>query len=181
MSTEVSPFWLARTLTPPLFFAGVALASAALLGAALYFQYFENLPPCELCIYQRIPYFAAIPLALIGSVFFARRPAAPGGLAVWLAVICGAGFLAGAGVAAFHVGVEQGWWQGTESCVGADLGDLTLAEMRDAILNAPAVRCDEIQWSLLGISMAGWNFLVSLGLVAGTAIAARQWMRAKQP
>ena len=82
MSTDVSPYWLARTLTPPLFFAGVALASAALLGAALYFQYFENLPPCELCIYQRIPYIAAIPLALIGSVAFARRPTAPPVLAV---------------------------------------------------------------------------------------------------
>ncbi len=179
MSTAVSPFWLAQKLTPPLFFAAVALASAALLGTALYFQYFENLPPCELCIYQRIPYIAAIPLALIGSVFFARRPSTAGVFAILLAVACGAGFLAGAGVAAFHVGVEQGWWQGTESCVGADLGDLTLAEMRDAILNAPAVRCDEIQWSLLGISMAGWNFLVSLGLVAGTAIAVRQWLRAK--
>ena len=173
------PFWLVQKLTPPLFFAGVALASAAVLGTALYFQYFEKLPPCELCIYQRIPYIAAIPLALIGSVFFARRPTGSGSLAVWLAVICGAGFLAGAGVAAFHVGVEQEWWQGTESCTGADLGDLSIEAMRDAILNAPAVRCDEVRWSLLGISMAGWNFLVSLGLVAGTAITARQWLRAK--
>ncbi len=177
MSTVMSPYRLARKLTPPLFFAAIALASAAILGGALYFQYFEDLPPCELCIYQRIPYIAAIPLALIGAVFFARRPSEKGVFAVWLAVICGAGFLAGAGVAAFHVGVEQGWWQGTESCVGADLGDLTLEEMRDAILSAPAVRCDEVRWSLLGISMAGWNFVVSLGLVAATIMAVRQWTK----
>ena len=60
-----------------------------------------------------------------------------------------------------------------------EIGDLarSFSEMRDAILNAPAVRCDEVQWSLLGISMAGWNFLVSLGLVAATIITVRQWTK----
>ena len=77
-------------------------------------------------------------------------------------------FAVDAGIAAFHVGVEQGWWQGTAEC-GSTL-DLTLSpeELKNQLMNQPLVRCDEVTWSLFGISMAGYNFLYALALAVAT-------------
>ncbi len=140
----------------PLF---LALASAAILGSALASQYLGGLSPCELCIWQRWPYVATIVLCLAAAAV--RRPARRALLA-----LAGLVFLAGAAVAAFHVGVEQHWWQGLQSCGGNLPQARTVEELRAALLQQPVVRCDEIAWSLFGISMAGWNFLLSLGLAA---------------
>ena len=70
----------------------------------------------------------------------------------------------GAGIAVFHVGVEQQWWPGTAECGGIDGANLSLEQLKAQILAAPVVRCDEVAWSLFGISMAGYNILLSLGL-----------------
>lgn len=86
--------------------------------------------------------------------------------------LAGLVFLAGAGIAAFHVGVEQHWWQGLASCGGNLPQARTVEELRAALLAQPVVRCDEVAWSLFGISMAGWNFLFSLGLAALSFAAA---------
>ncbi|MGP1396510.1 MAG: disulfide bond formation protein B [Inquilinaceae bacterium] len=132
------------------------LACTAVLGTALASQYWGGLRPCELCLYQRWPYAAAIGLALLAvAVARARR--------LLLASI-GVALLAGAGIAAFHVGVEQHWWAGLESCGSATLSGGSAAELREQLLATPVVRCDEVVWSLFGISMAGYNLIASLAL-----------------
>jgi disulfide bond formation protein DsbB len=131
-----------------------AAGSAALLAGALAFQYLGGLAPCKLCYWQRWPHLAAV---LIGAValFVAARPlAALGALAA----------LTTAGIGLYHVGVEQGWWQGPTTCSSAPIGGLSTDELLDQIMTAPLVRCDEIAWSLAGLSMAGWNALLSFGL-----------------
>lgn len=162
-------------LTPAQYFLGAAVASAAMLGGALAFQYIGGLAPCELCVYQRIPYGAVIGLGAVGILASQRGLS----LRVWLiAAACAVAFFVDAGIAGFHVGVEQGWWTGTESCVGSNIDTSSIEAMRDAILNAPAVRCDEVAWSLLGISMAGWNGLIALGLGCVSLMTFRHWAQA---
>ncbi|SDF78663.1 disulfide bond formation protein B [Thalassobaculum litoreum] len=151
----------------PLF---VAAAAAAALAAALISQYGFDLQPCVLCIWQRWPYLAAIGLGL-AAIALRRAPArrAPAaaraltGLAILAVLVSG-------GIGGFHVGVEQGWWEGTSGC-GSTSGTDDLNALRAQIMNAPIVRCDEVAFSLFGISMAGWNLLYALG-VALVAIRA---------
>lgn len=135
----------------------IALAgagSAALLLGALVFQYL-GYAPCQVCIWQRWPHGLAIALAFICLI----KPN------VWLMRLAGLIILAGAGIALYHVGVEQSWWEGPQSCsAGGGTSDLSTSDLLDKLLEAPVVRCDEIAWSLFGISMAGWNGLASLVL-----------------
>ena len=142
-------------------------ASVAILGAALASQYLGGLQPCVLCVYQRLPYVAVILIA--GAALFLP----PGPRAVALA-LAGMALLTGAGIAVFHVGVEQHWWQGTAECGSTGAGGAGLEDLRAQILAAPTVRCDEVAWSLFGISMAGYNALVSLGLGIASLFAARR-------
>jgi disulfide bond formation protein DsbB len=83
--------------------------------------------------------------------------------------------LIGGGIAAFHVGVEQHWWTGTPGC-GVPATSNSIEEMRAQIMAAPVVRCDQVAWSLFGISMAGYNILISLVLAAVALISARHAM-----
>ena len=122
----------------------------ALLAGAYVFQYVVGLPPCEMCWWQRYPLFVAIALALIATI----RP--PGRPFLWLAALAIA--VSGA-IGAFHAGVEYGWWEGVTACTITAAG--SSVDPLEAILNAPLVRCDVAPWSLLGISLAGWNFLFS--------------------
>ncbi len=173
MIASLARFLANRPILAPL--AALA-ASGALLGGAWAFQIFGGLAPCPLCLYQRGPHWIVIVLA-IAALPFARRLNASG-LAVLIALF-GLVWLAGAGIAGFHVGVEQHWWKGLEACGTGGIGDgANFAELRAQILAAPVVRCDEVPWSLFGISMAGYNFLASLALasVAGT-VAAHLWTR----
>lgn len=150
--------------------AFVALASVAVLGTALASQYIGGLRPCELCYWQRYPYWATIALGVAG-VALARMNAR---LAAGLAALAGLVFLAGAGIAFFHVGVEQHWWAGTSAC-GATGGPITsLEDLRRQLEAAPIVRCDEPAWTMLGISMAGYNMLGSLALAAIALTGARR-------
>lgn len=157
--------------------AFVTLASVAVLGTALASQYIGGLRPCELCYWQRYPYWATIALGVAG-VALARRSAR---LAAGLAALAGLVFLIGAGIAFFHVGVEQHWWAGTSQC-GAFSGPIgSLEELRRQLEAAPIVRCDEPAWTLFGISMAGFNMLVSLALAAITLTSARRGAGGGQP
>ena len=159
---------LSRTLTErsPLL---LLLASIAVLGTALASQYLGGLQPCVLCVYQRLPYVAVILIA--GAALF--LPPGPRAVALGLA---GLALLTGTGIAIFHVGVEQHWWQGTAECGSAAAAD-SVEALRAQVLSAPTVRCDEIPWSLFGISMAGYNALVSLGLAIAALVAARRLAR----
>lgn len=146
----------------PLFIAAAAVSA---LAAALISQFGFDLQPCVLCIWQRWPYVAAIVLALAAVVL--RRNATVSIALTALAVLA---VLVSGGIGAFHVGVEQGWWDGTSGCGSTSSTD-DLAALRAQIMNAPIVRCDEVAFSLFGISMAGWNVLFALG-VALVAIRA---------
>lgn len=128
----------------------LALATPlALLGGAYVSQYGFGLYPCEMCWWQRYPHFVALTLAVIGLA----RP----GQKVWTALAALA-ILASGLIGAFHAGVEYGWWEGITGCATvAQAGGDPL----EAILNAPIVRCDVAPWTLFGISLAGYNFLVS--------------------
>ena len=146
-SAPLAPAALARLLA--------LLVPAGLLGGALGSQYLGGLHPCEMCYWQRWPHAAAIGLA--GAAFVmpvrARLLTALAALAI---AVSGA-------IGVFHAGVELGWWQGLTRCTAG--GALSL----DDLMNVPLVRCDQVQWSWLGISMAGWNAIVSLG--SGAVIA----------
>jgi len=129
----------------------VALAlPASLLGGALVSQYVFGLYPCEMCMWQRYPHYAALALALVG---FVSPP-----LRLWIGLaglaILGSGLIGG-----FHAGVEYGWWEGITTCTLT--ADTSGADALKAIMEAPLVRCDAPQWTLFGISLAGWNFLFS--------------------
>jgi disulfide bond formation protein DsbB len=78
-----------------------------------------------------------------------------------------------AGIGLYHTGVERDWWEGPASCSGGNVGSLTAEELFEQIMAAPLVRCDEVPWEMLGLSMASWNAVVALGLVAAWAMAAR--------
>ncbi len=125
----------------------------ALLGGAYVSQYVFGLYPCEMCWWQRYALFVALPFAVLAWI----RPGAK--LLAALALI---GILIGGLIGAYHAGVEYGWWQGLTACttVAAGGGGNAL----DAILEAPVIRCDVAPWDLFGISLAGWNFLISVPL-----------------
>ena len=132
---------------------------AALLGAALLSQYVGGLHPCEMCHWQRWPHGAAIGLALGAFLFQAGTRGA-----TLLTALAAVAIAVSGAIGVFHAGVEYGWWEGLTTC--ASTGAMSL----DDLLNVPLVRCDEVQWSLFGISMAGWNALASLGGAALIAI-----------
>jgi disulfide bond formation protein DsbB len=139
-----------------------ALGAASLLGGAFFFQYVMDLPPCPLCIWQRWPHAAAIALTLMALLLPGLAP-----LAVPLAALA---LLIGAGIAGYHVGVEQGWWD-SATCGTPDITGQSAADLLRALQETPMVACDEVVWSLFGISMAGWNGIASLGLVALLVVA----------
>ncbi|MCB6176979.1 disulfide bond formation protein B [Rhodobacter sp. Har01] len=139
------------------------LGSAAMLVGAFGFQILARMPPCELCLWQRWPHAAAVAVLVLALITGWRALAWAGALAA----------LATAGIGLFHAGVEQGWWDFVSTCTQGSIGGLSGADLLnpDAALPAP-VRCDEIPWSLLGISMAGWNAITSAGLAAVWVFAA---------
>ncbi len=142
-----------------------AAGSAGLLLGALAFQYIGGLAPCVLCIWQRWPHLAALILA---AVFLWR------GGSVW-AVLAALAALSSAGIGVFHVGVEQGWWQGLAQCSVDTLANVSTADLlnTDITVGAPAA-CDKVAWSMFGISMAGYN-VISSTLIAGLwAMVARR-------
>ncbi len=147
----------------------ILAASVAILGAAFASQVLGDLEPCILCLYQRYPYGVTIGLSLLALVLgrAGRSQAVP-----WLVALCGVAFAVGAGIAVYHVGVEQHWWTGTEACGASAIVARTVEELRAQIMSAPVVRCDVVPWSLFGISMAGYNALVSVVLAAASLAAA---------
>ncbi|MEQ8966247.1 MAG: disulfide bond formation protein B [Azospirillaceae bacterium] len=154
--------------------AAVGAASLALLLGALGFQYLGGLAPCPLCLWQRWPHGVVIALGVVGLAV-AGRPTAR-------AVVLGLAGLAltvGAGIALYHVGVEQAWWEGTTACTGgaASAGGDSVDALRQQLFETELVRCDAVAWSLLGISMAGWNGLISVAVAAFAFAAAASSLR----
>jgi disulfide bond formation protein DsbB len=135
-------------------------------------QYGFGLEPCALCLWQRYPYWAALGVGVVGT---ALAPVA------WLrrasVALAALAFLAGAGIAGFHVGVEQGWWEGLPSCSAAVVREgMTVEELRQALeARSEVVPCDEPAFTFVGISMAGYNLIASAALAVGAA--ATLWRR----
>ena len=146
-----------------------AVVGSAVLGSVYGFQYLGDLQPCALCFYQRWPWWIAIGLGLI-ALLLRGNP----GLQKVLLALTSFAILGGAGVAGFHVGVEQQWWQGLASCGGESDMPMTVEALKRQIMNAKVVRCDEVAWTLMGISMAGYNMLLSLVLGLGGLILLRR-------
>jgi disulfide bond formation protein DsbB len=132
------------------------LVPAVLLGGAYVAQYGFGLPPCEMCWWQRYPHFAALG---IGGLAYVLKPAQ-----VW-AALAGLAILTSGAIGGFHAGVEYGWWEGITGC---SVLPSNIDVMNPAA--APLIRCDVAPWTLFGISLAGFNFLIS-GL-SGAAILA---------
>lgn len=141
-----------------------AAGSAALMLGALAFQYIGGLPPCKLCYWQRYPHIAAI---LIGALF-----AFVGGR---ILIACGAiaAFATGV-VGIYHTGVEKNWWEGPSTCTSGSIDGLSTDDLLNQIMGAPLVRCDEIAWQFMGLSMASWNAVISFGLMAIWIMAYRK-------
>jgi disulfide bond formation protein DsbB len=137
----------------------VFAASVATILGAWYFQYVLKLPPCPLCLEERLPYHVVIPLSLLMAI--AAMVQAPRALLVVGFVAIIAIMLVSAGLGAYHAGVEWQWWAGPTDCSGP-ISDLGKKPLLDQLQSIHVVRCDEAAWRFLGLSLAGYNVLVSL-------------------
>jgi disulfide bond formation protein DsbB len=163
---------LAETALPPSQGARallIAAASIVILATVWVFQGF-GYAPCELCLTQRYAFYAAAPLALLTALLASRSAhgLARAGFAL-LALV----FAANAVLAAYHAGVEYGWWAGPTACTGGLTGSLDVNDLVNALNSVKVVRCDEVQLRIAGLSLAGWNVLASAVLAAYAALAAR--------
>ena len=143
----------------------IALISAATLGMAFIAQYGFGLAPCQLCLWQRWPYAAAVAFGLAALALPRLRPV--------LLALATFSILVGGGIGVFHVGVEEKWWQGLTSCGGGTTPN-SIDALRAQLLTAPVARCDEVAFRFLGLSMAGWNVLWSACLVILGALATKR-------
>jgi disulfide bond formation protein DsbB len=157
----------------------IAVVGAVTILGAWYFQYGLGLKPCPLCLEQRYPYYFAIPLAVmvaLGDYVGASRKVLIGALAA-----IALGMLWNAGLGVFHSGVEWKWWPGPQECSGA-LDNLNSAGgLLKQLQSITVVRCDEAAWRFLGLSLAGYNALISLALAAIAAWAALTEWRSLSP
>ncbi|GHC45799.1 disulfide bond formation protein B [Neogemmobacter tilapiae] len=141
-----------------------AAGSALLLGGAFAFQYIGGLAPCKLCLWQRWPHGAAI---VLGALAFAL----PGRIVPLLGALAA---LATAGVGLYHTGVERKWWEGPDTCTSGGVEGVSSGDLLNQIMAAPLVRCDEVAWSMMGLSMASWNGIASVILALIWVQAARK-------
>lgn len=146
---------------------GALILPATLMGGALASQYVGGLFPCEMCLWQRWPHYAAIALALIAFLV----PERAGRIAVALAILA---ILASGAIGAFHAGVEYQWWQGITRCAAPVSGGSS-ADLLAQIMATPMIQCDVPQWTLFGISLAGFNAIFSI--LGGLGIIAMWRMR----
>ncbi len=142
-------------MTRSVLIAIAAAGSAALFLGALAFQYIGGLPPCAMCYWQRYPHIAAVVIGIAALTLPGRALPLLGALAATVT----------AGIGIFHAGVEKGYWEGPSTCTSGSVGGLTPEQLMEQIMSAPLVRCDDVVWSMLDISMAGWNAVLSLGLM----------------
>ena len=148
----------------PVAVAGIAIAVLGCMTMAgfFFFQYVLGYPPCPLCLEQRYAYYVSVPLAamvLLGlSVGSSRKVMTLALLAIAVAMLWNAG------LGAYHSGVEWHWWPGPQDCSGAIPNFSAGGSLLDQINRQRVVRCDEAAWRFLGLSLAGYNVLISLTL-----------------
>ncbi|SEN97968.1 disulfide bond formation protein B [Bradyrhizobium sp. OK095] len=145
----------------------VTLIAAATIAGAWFFQLVLGIVPCPLCLEQRYAYYLAIPLGLLVAI--AARGGMPRPLLLAGLAILALAALANAGLGTYHSGVEWGLWKGPTDCSGPVVNLGSAADLLSKLDTVKVVRCDEVQWRFLGLSLAGYNVLISLLM---TAIAA---------
>jgi len=148
------------------------LVPLGLLGGALGSQYIGGLQPCEMCYWQRWPHGAAIVLAAL-----AFTGAEDSQRSRVLTLLAAAAIAISGAIGVYHAGVELKIFEGVTSCT-TTASAATTAELLEQLMRVPLVRCDQVQWSFLGISMAGWNAIISL--TAAAAIAALTLSRGRK-
>lgn len=145
----------------------ILTASFATMGGALVFEHGFGLLPCKLCLLQRNPYYLAMPLALAGALV--PRPGFPRLIVAALAAV----FLVSAGLGAYHAGVEWGYFAGPNDCGGgAGTQPGGVGDLLRSLETVRVVSCTEAAWRFLGLSLAGWNVLISLALAAYAGLSA---------
>lgn len=145
-----------------------AAGSVALMLGALAFQHIGGMAPCKLCFWQRYPHVIAIALAALVLVINNAK-------ARIVLIFAGAASAATtAGIGIYHAGVERGIFEGPTSCTSGSIGGISADDLLSQIMAAPLVRCDDIPWQLAGISMAGWNALISIVLCGLWVMALRR-------
>jgi disulfide bond formation protein DsbB len=143
----------------------VLAASLAALASAFAGEHLFGLQPCILCLYERVPWAAAAAVAALGLIVTPR----PWRLAAL--ALCGTIFLAGAALAFYHVGVEAHWWASIAGCEVAGVGGFSLEDLHGPALAEPLKPCDQVDFRLLGLSLAGWNVVLSAAAAAFSALA----------
>lgn len=145
------------------------LVGAGALATAFTAQFGFGLEPCELCLYQRVPFAIAIVLGAVG-LWRPQDLTAVFSLAV-------AAFAVNSGIAVYHVGVEQHWWASAVGCGGKLVTQASVADLMASLNTKPAKSCDAVDWTMFGISMAGWNIVFSAGLALASlyVLRTRKW------
>ena len=155
-------------ITLPRLMLLAAAGSLALLLGAFAFQYIGGLAPCKMCLWQRWPHAFAVVVGAVTIIISWRA----------LPLLGAAAAFTSACIGAFHAGVEHGWWDGPSTCTSGPVENLSADQLFDQIMSAPLVRCDEIAWAWMGLSMAGWNAVLSLGLACLWLTVVFRWRSA---
>jgi len=132
-----------------------ALASFGLLAGAFWFEIIIGLPPCNLCILQRWPHAIVIAIAFIGLFALKQK---------WMLLLVALSAISTSLIGLYQVGVEQKWFSGPSGCSNQLNSTSDISSLTNSLLEMPVVKCDEITWSLMGISLAGWNSISSLSI-----------------
>ena len=133
-----------------LLFSGII--SFTLLASAISFEFFYDLAPCKLCMWQRWPHVIIIAIMLLGLSILNKT---------WMLLLISLSAIVTGIIGFYHTGIEQGWWSGTLGCSNQFGSETDISNLTTLLLETPVVKCDEIVWSVFNISMAGWNSLVS--------------------
>lgn len=163
----MSDYLAAARKDPPLTAAAVVFVVGLLtIGGFFFFQYVMDLPPCPLCLEQRVAFYVSVPLAALlclGAAHGAARKVLVLGFLAIAAVM-----LWNTGLAVYHAGIEWKFWPGPQDCTGR-INFSSPGDVLKQLQNTSLVRCDQAAWRFLGLSLAGWNVPLSLGL-AGVAL-----------
>jgi disulfide bond formation protein DsbB len=155
----------ARAANPALSAALAVTAIAAVtLAGAWFFQLVWGLVPCPLCLEQRYAYYLAVPLGALVAIAAAKE--APRGIVLAGLALLALAALANAGLGTYHAGVEWKFWPGPTECTGPIGNFGSAANLLEQLDKVKVVRCDEVQWTFLGLSLAGYNVLISLLMAA---------------
>ena len=152
-----------NSLTPQRAALLIFAAAFATIAGAWGSQIFGGLVPCELCLEQRLPYYWGLPVLALVLLAWSRLPRLAWYIGLAVAALL---FVWGTYLATYHAGVEWGFWPGPTECTGSAVDFGAPGNLLENLKTAKVVRCDEVQWSFLGLSLAGYNALISALMAA---------------